>query len=62
VLELIVNVQQSVDRVGSLYDRRSTFRYCVSIRDNLISWKSKKQNVVAKSTVEAKYRVMTLVS
>jgi len=31
-----------VDWVGSPFDRRSTFEYCVSIGGNLISWKSKK--------------------
>ena len=41
--------------VGSPSDRRSTSRYYVLIGDNLISWKSKKKNVVATSNVEVKY-------
>jgi len=46
------------DWAGSPSNRRSTSSYCVSIGDNLISWKSKKESVVARSTAKAKYRVM----
>jgi len=47
-----------IDWPGSLSDRRSTNEYCVSIGDTLISWKSKNQNVVARSNAKTGYKVM----
>ena len=47
------------DWVGSKEDRRSTYDYCVFVGGNLVSWKSKKQGVVSRSSAESNYRAMT---
>lgn len=43
------------DWVGSPTDRRSTTGYCTFVGGNLVTCKSKKQNVVAHSSAEAEY-------
>ena len=48
------------DYIGSVTDRRSTSRYCFLIGGNLITSRSKKQNVVARPSAEAEYRAMAL--
>ena len=48
------------DRAGFLFDRPSTLGYCVLIEGNLISWKSKKQVFVDRSSAKAEYRAMAL--
>ncbi|RDX67696.1 putative mitochondrial protein, partial [Mucuna pruriens] len=46
------------DWVGSVTDRGSTSGYCIFVWGNLVTWHSKNHNVVARSSVEAKYRAM----
>ena len=50
------------DWASSPINRRSTLGYFVFIGSNLISWKSKKHDAVARSNVEIEYQVMTLVT
>ncbi|XP_070004814.1 secreted RxLR effector protein 161-like [Nicotiana sylvestris] len=50
------------DWAGSPFDRRSTSGYCILVGGNLVSWKSKKQNVVARSSTEAECRAIAMVT
>ena len=50
------------DWVGLPTDKCSTSGYCVFVGGNLISWKSKKQDVVARFNAEAEYRAMAFCS
>ncbi|KAK3034070.1 hypothetical protein RJ639_034295 [Escallonia herrerae] len=46
------------DWAGSKLDKKSTTGYCVFVGGNLVSWKSKKQSVVSRSSAESEYRAM----
>lgn len=50
-----VEAYTDVDWEGNINDRRSTSGYCTFVGGNLVAWRSKKQNVVAKSSAEAEF-------
>jgi hypothetical protein len=51
-------IYTDVDRVGCPDTRRSTSGYAVFLRDNLVSWLTKRQIVVSRSSAEAEYRAI----
>jgi Reverse transcriptase (RNA-dependent DNA polymerase)/Integrase core domain/gag-polypeptide of LTR copia-type/GAG-pre-integrase domain len=53
-----LTVYTDADWAGNPTDRRSTSGLCAFVGGNLVTWQSKKQPVVAKSSAEAEYRAM----
>ncbi|XP_050378264.1 uncharacterized mitochondrial protein AtMg00810-like [Argentina anserina] len=49
-----------LDWAGNVLDRKFTTGFCTFVGGNLVTWKSKKQSVVARSSAEAEYRAMAL--
>ena len=55
---LALEAYTDADYVGSIVDRRSTTGYCTFLGGNSVTWRSKKQNVVARSSTELEFRVV----
>ena len=53
-----IEIFSDADWAGSVTDRRSTSGYCSFVWGNLVTWPSKKQSVVARSSAEAEFRAM----
>ncbi|XP_028096794.1 uncharacterized protein LOC114296671 [Camellia sinensis] len=68
--DLLLSSTSSLDLVayadpnwtGDITDLKSTSGFCMFLGNSLISWKSKKQTVVARSTAEVEYHVMVHVT
>ena len=56
---LWVEAYTDADWARSSSDKKSTTGYCNFLGGNLITWRSKKQTVVARSNAKAEYRAMT---
>ena len=55
---LVLRAFSDADWAGDPTDRRSTIGYCFLLDSSLISWRSKKQTFVARSSTKAEYCVL----
>ncbi|KAA0060623.1 putative mitochondrial protein [Cucumis melo var. makuwa] len=55
---LSINAYSDADWASYIDDRKSVATYCVFVGNNLVSWSSKKQTIVARSSIESEYRAL----
>ena len=57
--DLNLTAYSDADWSSCLFSSRSLSAYCVLLGNHLVSWKTKKQRTVSKSSAEAEYRSMS---
>jgi hypothetical protein len=55
-----IEIYTDADWAGNIIDRRSTSGYCSYVWGNLVTWRSKKQHVVSRSSAESELRALAL--
>lgn len=57
---LLVEACSNEDWAGSINDRRSTTCCCTFWMGDMVTWRSKNQQVVSRSSIEAEFRLLVL--
>nr|KYP54851.1 Copia protein [Cajanus cajan] len=55
---MFMEIYTNTNYTGSVIDKRSTYGYCMLLGGNLVTWRSKKQNVVAQSSAKAEFQAL----
>lgn len=58
-IDLSINAYSDADYSSNIDDRKFVVAYCVFVGNNPVSWSSKKQTTVARSSTESEYKALT---